>query len=133
MYEPTIDEMIVNLLKGSGAKLNEVWLDVAPAGAEPPYVTYNGNNTTTPALRGDGKTSRYQREFQFDYWDRYDSDDVDNIRLLREALNGTLYVLRNNEHGYVEFVNAQRVPEPFGSQLAHHMFTGTVRHSAQVG
>lgn len=123
-----IGSEIRTLIVASGVVGEKLFLDDAPEGAAPPYITYQDSVVTTPVLRGDGKVAFYERQLEYDLWMTDVAEDLQIVRQLRQVLNGARIKTSDTFTSTLRVVTVNREQGEFSNNMTHYRFTVALMH-----
>jgi len=130
----TLGGAIRNLVIGSELSVGrKVYLDFAPHGTTPPYLTYIDHINTDPALRGDGKTIANNRSMQYNVWQHIDHEDPFLPTELYTLLDGALVRVEGFAAPIkISVQSMSRLPGEADEEIVHHELTLGMSHPTSV-
>lgn len=130
----TLGGAVRALVAESGLSVgSKIYLDFAPHGTNPPYLTYIDHITTDPELRGDGKTIASNRSMQYNVWQHIDHEDAFLPTRLSEVLDGAVvYVEGSTTAIKISVLSMSRLPGEADEEIVHHELTLGMSHPTSV-
>lgn len=111
----------------------KVYLDFAPHGTVPPYLTFNDHVSLAPETKGDGKTLQYNRVLQYNVWQHVDHEDAHLPTRLAEVLNGAIVRVEGQDAGMKLSVQSlTRLPGELDEEIVHHELSIGISHPTSV-
>lgn len=124
----SIDAGVRDVVVATNVVGTRYYLDFAPEGTVPPFITYTSLDTN-PDVRGDGGALTYVRTLQLDLWMTTAGEDVGVVRTIREALNGARFSIPGAGRFKIVLSSLNRIPEEHETNLAHYAYTVQVAHN----